>query len=225
MRLSRKLRILHVDTNCLQRSDFFADELPFTLDFRAFAPQLAALIPMASSARNITLSFASIAAPSLHTTATMHDIEQMFAAEDGNTKEFVMNKTVRNFVVLVVFAMALTGLSLAQDDTYRVTANIPFDFYAGDQQLPAGTYQFDVSYGTHTVMLRNHDSGRSYMVIARACDGEGLSGAMLEFDVVSGNHLLADLKTASTGVNFSESKTLLASAQRGGSVTIVAALR
>jgi len=49
-----------------------------------------------------------------------------------------MTKSVRSFVVLVVFAMALAGLSLAQDETYRVRANIPFDFYAGDQLLPAG---------------------------------------------------------------------------------------
>lgn len=136
-----------------------------------------------------------------------------------------MNKTVRSFVVLVVFAMALTALCLAQDETYRVNANIPFDFYAGDQQLPAGVYQFDVSYGAHTVTLRNHDSGRSYTVIARPAGGEGTSGAIVEFDVVGGNHLLADVKTASTGVNFSESKTLLASAKRGDSVAIVAALR
>jgi hypothetical protein len=149
----------------------------------------------------------------------------MFAAEDGNTKESVMNTTVRSFVVLVVFAMALTGLSLAQEDTYRVTANIPFDFYAGDQHLAAGTYHFNVSYGAHVVTLRNHDNGRSYAVLARASDGEGVGDAILEFDVVGGAHLLADLKTASTGVDFSESKTLVASAQRGGTVAIVAALR
>ena len=136
-----------------------------------------------------------------------------------------MKKTVRNFVVLVVFAMALTGLSLAQDDTYRVTANIPFDFYAGDQQLPAGTYLFNVNCGDHSVTLRNHDTGRSYAVLARPGDGEGVGEAIVEFGVIGNTHMLADLKTASTGVNFSESKVLLASAQRSGSVAIVAALR
>ena len=136
-----------------------------------------------------------------------------------------MKKTVRNFVVLVVFAMALTGLSLAQDDTYRVSANIPFDFYAGDQQLPAGTYLFNVNYGDHRVTLRNHDTGRSYVVLARPGDSEGFGEAVVDFDVIGTTHMLADLKTASTGVNFSESKLLLASAQRSGSVAIVAALR
>lgn len=136
-----------------------------------------------------------------------------------------MSKSVRSLVVLVVFAMALTGLSLAQNSTYRVTANIPFDFYAGNQQVPAGTYLFTVSYGDHAVTLRNHDTGRSYVVLARPSDGEGFGEAVVDFDVIGDTHMLADVRTASTGVNFAESKSLLASAQPSGSVAIVAALR
>jgi hypothetical protein len=136
-----------------------------------------------------------------------------------------MKKTVRSFVVLAVFAMALSGLSLAQDNTYCVRAKIPFDFYAGDQQLPAGTYLIDVSYDTHSVTFRNKDTGRTYYALAQAASGAGSGDPRLEFDVTANTHLLADLKTASTGVNLSESKRLLNRAQRTGSVTIVAALR
>ena len=121
--------------------------------------------------------------------------------------------------------MALTGLSLAQDATYRVTANIPFDFYAGSQQLPAGVYRFEVNYENHSVKLRNKATGISYELLARPGDGEGLGDAVVDFDVVGDNHLLADLKTASTGVSFTEQKALLASAKRRGSVAIVASLR
>jgi hypothetical protein len=134
-----------------------------------------------------------------------------------------MKKTVRNSVVLAVFAMALSGLSQAQDDTYRVRANIPFDFYAGDQLLPAGVYLIDVSYGTHVAELRNHDTGRTYSLVAVPADGEGSGNAVVEFAVAGDRHVLAGLKTASTGVNFAESKRLLRTAHR--SVTIVAALR
>ena len=136
-----------------------------------------------------------------------------------------MTKSVRSFVVLVVIAMALTGLSLAQDETYRVRANIPFDFYAGDQLLPAGVYLVDVSYGTHVAELRNHDTGRAYSLIALPANGAGSGNAVMEFDVAGDKHVLADLKTASTGVNFSKSKRAMATAQRTGSVAIVAALR
>jgi hypothetical protein len=136
-----------------------------------------------------------------------------------------MKKTVRNFAALVVFAMALTGLALAQDSTYRVNANVPFDFYAGGQQLPAGMYQFEVNYETHGVTLRNKTTGRSYALLARPADGEGSEETVVEFDVIGNTHALADLKTASSGVNFPEKKTALTSAKRRGTVAIVATLR
>ena len=136
-----------------------------------------------------------------------------------------MQKTVRNFVALVIFGLAITGLSLAQDSTYRVNANVPFDFYAGDQQLPAGMYQFEVNYETHGVLLRNKTTGHSCALLARPADGDGDSEAVVDFDVVGGKHMLADLKTASTGVSFPEQKALLASTKNRGAVAIAAMLR
>jgi len=136
-----------------------------------------------------------------------------------------MKKTVRNFVVLIVFAVAVTGLSLAQDETYAVKAQIPFNFYAGDQQLPAGTYTIGVSYASHLVTLRNHDTGLAYSALAVPANGGGSNEAMLEFHVIGGRHLLADLKTSDTGVNFAESKRLVTTAQSRTSVKILASLR
>ena len=136
-----------------------------------------------------------------------------------------MKKTVCSFAVLAVFAMVLTGLSPAQDDTYRVAANIPFDFYAGDIQIPAGNYLFNVSYGNHSVTLRNHDTGQTYIFLAEPADGDQRVAAVLDFDVIADHYLLADVKTADSGVAFRESKPAMASAQHRGSVAIVAALR
>jgi hypothetical protein len=136
-----------------------------------------------------------------------------------------MKYRVRNFVVLSVFAMALTGLSLAQTNSYRLAANIPFDFYAGDQQLPAGAYLFNVGYEAHVVSLRNQDTGRTYMVLAVPADGEASGEVVVEFEVIGDSHALASLKTASTGVAFAESKRVRMSAQSRGSVAITAAVR
>ncbi len=137
-----------------------------------------------------------------------------------------MQKTVRNFVALVLFAIAVAGLSVAQDSTYRVTANVPFDFYAGHQQLPAGVYQFEVNYETHAVVLRDKATGHSYALLARPADGERGGGeAVVDFDVIGDTHMLADLKTASAGVTFSEQKALVASAKNSRTIAIVASLR
>ena len=136
-----------------------------------------------------------------------------------------MKKTARNFAMVAVFAMALTGLSLAQNPAYRVTANIPFDFNVGSQHLPAGAYMFEVEYDSPVVRLRNIATGRVETVLSTR-DGRTSAGApVVVFDVVGDAHLLADLKTSNAGVDFPEDKTMLASVQHKGSVAIVASLR
>jgi len=147
------------------------------------------------------------------------------AGEARTQKEHVMKKTVCSFAVLAVFAMVLTGLSPAQDDTYRVAASIPFDFYAGDIKVPAGNYLFNVSYSNHCVTLRNHDTGKAYIFLAEPADGDRRVAAVIDFDVIADHYLLHDVKTADSGVAFRESKPAMASAQRRGSIAIVAALR
>lgn len=136
-----------------------------------------------------------------------------------------MKKMVRSFVVLVTFAMTLTGLSLAQDATYRVRANIPFEFYAGAQDLPAGTYLFVVDYDTHCVMLRNQTTGRSTALLALPADGDGFGElAELEFETVGADHVLAEVRTADTGVAIPLQKPGLTSEVHGEFVRIVASL-
>jgi hypothetical protein len=75
------------------------------------------------------------------------------------------------------------------------------------------------------VTLRTKTTGISYELLARPSDGGGLSDAVVDFDVVGDTHMLADLKTASTGVSFPEQKALVAAAKRTGSVAIIASLR
>ena len=144
-----------------------------------------------------------------------------------------MNKSIRNFATLMAVALALTGLSLAQSLTDRVVANIPFSFYAGDQQYPGGTYEFALNDQNHTVTLTNTASNRSKMILGlpgeslgygnQASQGFGSPG--LQFDSIGGSYVLASLKTNVAGVNFPEEPVRFSSAQRGQPVTIIAAMR
>jgi hypothetical protein len=74
-------------------------------------------------------------------------------------------------------------------------------------------------------MLRSLDTGRSYVFLARPGDGDGARGAVVEFVVYGSDHMLANLKTSTAGVDFHEQKTELASARAATTVTIAAALR
>jgi hypothetical protein len=136
-----------------------------------------------------------------------------------------MKTSVRSLMVLSVFAMALTGLALGQETHYRVVADVPFDFYAGNQHLDAGTYLIAVNYGDHAVTLQNQKTGHSSVLLAMPGDGIGSGGAEVQFDLIGGSYALADVKTRSTGARFHERETRLASAQPATAVTIAAMLR
>ena len=144
-----------------------------------------------------------------------------------------MKNPVRNIAMLMAFALTLTGLSLAQSITDRVIANVPFSFYAGDLQYPAGTYEFALNDQNHTVTLTNTASNRSKMILALPGESlgygnqarQGFSNPGLQFDTIGGSYVLASLKTNVAGVNFPEEAVRLGSTQRGEPVTIVASLR
>ena len=134
-------------------------------------------------------------------------------------------KTVRIFAVLALCTMALTGLSLAQQPSYRLVADIPFNFSVGSQHLPAGPYMFVVDYGDPVVTLRNTSTGKAIFVYAIRGDGEDLGNPVAVFEVIGDNHTLSNLRAAGHAVNFPEPKAPVALARKTGTVTIAAALR
>ena len=136
-----------------------------------------------------------------------------------------MKRAVRILLMVGVSLIALSALSLAQDSTYQVKVNIPFDFYAAGQQLPAGNYLFSVNYETHAVTLRNRATGRSFNLIAIPDDGEKDGQAYVEFETSGAGYRLADLKTASSGVSFSQSRSSVTTAQMRRVPATLAALR
>jgi hypothetical protein len=136
-----------------------------------------------------------------------------------------MKNNVRYFMVLAISAMVLTTVSMAQEVNDRVTAKIPFSFYAEGQHFPAGSYRFVVNEQDNTVTLANVATGRSEMMMALPADAEGFGNSVDEgfvkpvvgFDLYDGSHVLSDLKTDTTGVDFFIERPEIASAQHGES--------
>jgi len=142
-----------------------------------------------------------------------------------------MKRIARNLIVLAVFAMVLTGLSMAQQFTYRVTASIPYDFYVGDQLMSAGNYIFAVNYGDRAVTITNQANGHSSLVLASPIEfaSSGYDnrnkGTVVELNTVGGKYVLADLETRTNGVSFPQGRGNRTMAKNEGTVTIVASLR
>ncbi len=123
-----------------------------------------------------------------------------------------MRKNICRFVALSCFAIALSGAAFAQDLPKAVVrANIPFDFYAGDQKLPAGGYTLAVTVDRR-ITLRNQETGVTCFLLSMPADAVAQSKGSLLFDEVAGAYLLHSLEDRSVSVNFFESKALLAGA-------------
>ena len=70
-----------------------------------------------------------------------------------------MKTSFRKLVALMLFALALDTLALAQDFDHRVRANIPFNFYASGKVMPAGEYTFAVNRQNRTIAIFQDDKG------------------------------------------------------------------
>ena len=141
-----------------------------------------------------------------------------------------MKRLVCTLGMLVILAMMLTGLSQAQQFAYRVAADIPSDFYVGDQQFPAGNYIFIVNYGNHAVTVTSAASHQGFVVLASPVEyaspgyDNRAKAAVVELKSVAGRYQLADIKARTTGVSFSTGNPAGTFAENPP-ITIVASLR
>jgi hypothetical protein len=142
-----------------------------------------------------------------------------------------MRTHIRHLVLLAVFAISLTELAVAQQFAYRVAANIPYDFYIGDQQYLAGNYLFAVNYGDHAVTITNQTSGHSSVVFASPLEPASPGydsrdkATFVELVPVGDRYLLSDVQTRTNGVSFPKGSLPRTAATNEGIVTIVASLR
>jgi hypothetical protein len=142
-----------------------------------------------------------------------------------------MKHISRYLVVLAVFAMALTGVALAQQFAYRIAASVPYDFNIGAQHFAAGNYLFVVNYGDHAVTIHNQATGKSSVALATpivyASPGYDMrdKGPIVQLDSVSGQYVLSAIQVRDEGVSFPISRSSGALAENDGTVTIAAALR
>jgi hypothetical protein len=146
-------------------------------------------------------------------------------------KESAMKIHARHLMMLAVIATSLTGMSFAQQFTYRVVANVPYDFYVGDQLYSAGDYLFAVNYGDRAVTITTQANGHSSVVKASPVEyaSPGYDrrdkGTVVELASVGDHYVLSDLQMRTNGVSFPMGANTRAVAKKEGVVTLVASLR
>lgn len=106
------------------------------------------------------------------------------------------------FFLLAVLSVPILGLQMAQaqsDETLR--CDVPFDFYAGAQKLPAGTYYVKFDMGSSNVQISD-ESSHAMFVVRNDFDDSKSSSPALVFDHVGDNYFLKIIETRDGDVNF-----------------------
>jgi hypothetical protein len=105
------------------------------------------------------------------------------------------------FLAVMVFT-SIGGISPAQaqsDETEK--ANVPFDFYAGGQKMPAGNYTISVDLGTHMITLSD-DSDERKMFLIGTIAGDGDDNSELVFEHSGNTYALEEVKSDVVDLTF-----------------------
>jgi hypothetical protein len=98
-------------------------------------------------------------------------------------------------VVLTLTCLLGLGISARAQDIDKVVVNVPFEFVAGGQLLPAGTYSVsrvsDQAY--EALLIRSYDN--SAFLLPLYFDGVSADHAELRFEHVGGKYFLSKVET------------------------------
>jgi hypothetical protein len=104
-----------------------------------------------------------------------------------------MNKSYFTVVLTLACLLGL-GISARAQDAGRVVTNVPFDFVAGGQMLPAGTYSVSrVSETAPVLVIRSYD--HSTLLLPIVFDGATADHAELSFEHVGDKYFLSKVGT------------------------------
>ena len=95
--------------------------------------------------------------------------------------------------VLVFASMGIVAVAHAQDDE-AVKTNIPFDFYAGKQKMPAGRYRIGIDFGTELISFTD-ESGKHTILLIGTPDNYGNGKSLLVFTHSGNVYALEELKS------------------------------
>lgn len=137
-----------------------------------------------------------------------------------------MKTHLPKLVALALFAAALTGVALAQNDIPLGRASIPFDFYAGGKLLHAGEYTISANLNDRVVIIQEKASGRTCFLMGEPDERSRDDRTVLTFKLARGDvYALRELQGADLGVSFianEPQRAMRGQNQKSHSVEIIA---
>src|SRR5262245_25646773 len=131
----------------------------------------------------------------------------------------------------IMFLAALLVLPLyviigaqAQEADEAVRANIPFAFYAGNQQMAAGSYNVGVDVANHMILIRDRSGQNESFLMGLISDSSRHENPVMVFDHLGDSYFLRDVKTPNTDVSFPTQKAERMLARNNSTQQVVVAM-
>ena len=113
-----------------------------------------------------------------------------------------MKASFRLFLATALLLPVLgTGPAQAQVDE-SVKANVPFDFYAGTRQMPAGTYFFKIDAESSNVLISDQE-GHGMFLMRNDIGNSQSDKASLVFEQMGDHYFLKTISAFAMDVDFS----------------------
>jgi hypothetical protein len=143
---------------------------------------------------------------------------------------------MRKTLVVVIAALLLSATCLLAGPTTKIRANVPFAFYAGEEQLPAGNYVFEMralgfgSSSSSAVAVYRQDGSLAVMLstIPTGWEYQRMADGHLHFTRYSSSYFLNRVEGPSSGASLIATRVereLRAENNRGSETIIVAQRR
>lgn len=133
--------------------------------------------------------------------------------------------------VTLVFSAIIFATTIGMESSHAqvdefVKANVPFDFYAGKQKMPAGSYTLKFDFESDNVQIMDAD-GHGMFLLRREIDNHKFSAAALLFDKLGDTYFLKTLETSDVDITFSisDAEKRLAANTSATPVVVAANLR
>jgi hypothetical protein len=137
-------------------------------------------------------------------------------------KGIEMKHAIVLFAALLFVPVLAIGTGHALD-TIVVNANVPFDFYAGTKQMPAGMYNIAIDPESKAIEIRSADNSNAAFVLGYFAK-EGSEQTQLVFDHIGDRYFLKTVASYDEVLDFPvrQTEAKLASADTPKSDTVVA---
>ena len=133
-----------------------------------------------------------------------------------------MKKTLA-FLSFVVILATMASLATA-GSAVVLNGEIPFDFYVGNQMLPAGEYHFEMGRFTEattsSITVRSKDGKVLAFVTTRPGVSDGRTSNQIIFNSSDGNYVLASVECPGYKANLKKTKPV----DQSGKIQIVRVL-